>query len=395
MALAATCVPGRAWVAPATAAPHDEDAPSAESAPAPFALPLDAGMRAVADLTRARAELPAAEAAADAVRLQLTDLDDRWARLQRALAQTQEAERTAVAEVDAARARVRELAVRAYVHGSEDRLAAAVRSFDAAADFVDLGRDLRVIERVGSDRTRALALRRERHEAARQRVAELLASREDLARRRDEAAERLAGALLAVRDAATRIDDATVRIEQFHRAATSSSSPLLGPSRLSAGQLAAFVERTGHEPRATVPIHELATMFLEEGAAEGVRGDVAFAQSILETGWFTFPDGGMVRPADNNFAGIGACDTCERGYTFAGARAGVRAQIQLLRTYVDADVDAGTFAHAALLPGALRLGFRGEVRTWWELGGRWATGAGYGDRIYAIYRQMVSEAGSP
>lgn len=395
-ALVVAVGPGGAWIAPATAAAPDGDAPaSAEASPAPFALPLDAGTRAVTDLARARAELPAAEAAADAARLQLIDLDDRWARLQRALGQVQGAERTAAAEVDDGRDRVREVAVRAYVHGAEDRVVAALGSFDRADTFIDLSRDLRFIERVGSERTRDLARLRERHEAAQRRVAELLASRDDLARRRDEAGERLAGALLAVHDAATRIDDATARIEQFHRAATSSTSPLLGPSRLSAGQLAAFVVRSGHEPRATVPIHELAAMFLEEGAAEGVRGDVAFAQSILETGWFTFPDGGMVRPGDNNFAGIGACDTCERGYAFPSARAGVRAQIQLLRTYADADVDAGTFAHAALLPGALGLGFRGDVRTWWELGGRWATGPGYGDRLYAIYRQMVGEAGSP
>lgn len=395
--LAVAIAPVGSWLAPATAAPPGSDAPAAnaEAAPVPFALPLDAGTRAVADLARARAELPAAEAAADLARRQLTDLDDRWARLQYALAQAQEAERTAAAEVEDGRDRVREVAVRAYVHGSEDRVVAAFRSFDSAGNLVDLSRDLRVIERVGSERTRDLARRRERHEAARQRVAELLASRGDLAHRRDQAGERLAGAIVAVHDAAARIDDATARIEQFHRAATASSSPLLGPSRLSAGELAAFVVRSGHEPRATVPIHDLAAMFLEEGAAEGVRGDVAFAQSILETGWFTFPDGGMVRPGDNNFAGVGACDTCERGYTFPSARAGVRAQIQLLRTYADAEVDAGTFAHAALLPGALGLGFRGDVRTWWDLGGRWATGPGYGDRVYAIYRQMVGEAGSP
>ncbi len=38
---------------------------------------------------------------------------------------------------------------------------------------------------------------------------------------------------------------------------------------------------------------------------------------------------------DNNFAGIGACDSCAGGDRFANAREGVRAQIQLLRFYAD------------------------------------------------------------
>ena len=41
---------------------------------------------------------------------------------------------------------------------------------------------------------------------------------------------------------------------------------------------------------------------------------VAFAQSILETGYFSFPGGGQLVPSDNNFAGIGACDSCAAGW---------------------------------------------------------------------------------
>ena len=40
-------------------------------------------------------------------------------------------------------------------------------------------------------------------------------------------------------------------------------------------------------------------MFLEEGAAEGVRGDVAWAQSLKETGFFRY--GGIVLPEQNNY----------------------------------------------------------------------------------------------
>ena len=43
----------------------------------------------------------------------------------------------------------------------------------------------------------------------------------------------------------------------------------------------------------------------------------------------------MVRPYNNNFAGIGACDSCGNGFQFSSALNGVRAQIQLLRNYAD------------------------------------------------------------
>jgi hypothetical protein len=44
-----------------------------------------------------------------------------------------------------------------------------------------------------------------------------------------------------------------------------------------------------HTPRpsgtyaATVPLETMAQIFIEEGAAEGVTGDIAFVQSIVET----------------------------------------------------------------------------------------------------------------
>ena len=44
------------------------------------------------------------------------------------------------------------------------------------------------------------------------------------------------------------------------------------------------------------------------GEALGVRGDVAWAQSILETGFFVYPGRGKVQPLDDNWAGIGACE---------------------------------------------------------------------------------------
>ena len=67
--------------------------------------------------------------------------------------------------------------------------------------------------------------------------------------------------------------------------------PVMGTAELTAAQMAARVCAVGRcatwRPEIT-PV-QMAQLFLDEGAAAGVRGDVAFAQSILETGWFSWP----------------------------------------------------------------------------------------------------------
>jgi hypothetical protein len=160
---------------------------------------------------------------------------------------------------------------------------------------------------------------------------------------------------------------------------------------LSANQMADYVTHSGAKPRITVPLLDLAQMYLDEGAKTGVRGDVAFAQSILETGGFANPGSAAT---DNNFAGIGWCDSCKHGFNFPDAQTGVRAQLQLLRIYVDPNFPDPSYKDDILLKGTLKLGFRGKVQTWWDLWGTWATAALYGQRVYDIYERMVFFAGS-
>ena len=73
---------------------------------------------------------------------------------------------------------------------------------------------------------------------------------------------------------------------------------------------------------------DLVGMYFEEGAAEHVRPELAFAQSVIETGSFG-------HALDNNYGGIGACDSCDGEIVFPTPRDGVRGQIQLLETFAD------------------------------------------------------------
>ncbi len=160
---------------------------------------------------------------------------------------------------------------------------------------------------------------------------------------------------------------------------------LLGPSRLVASDLAAFVQH--RQTHTTVPIGELAAIYLQEGAALGVRADIAWAQSVVETAAFRFPGGGLVHPDDNNFAGIGACDSCAHGHRYATARDGVRAQMQLLRGYADPLPLAGAGLHPP-------VSLRGSAPTWWDMGsGRWATATNYAAAVTSTYNRMLVASG--
>ena len=113
---------------------------------------------------------------------------------------------------------------------------------------------------------------------------------------------------------------------------------IMGKAQVTAQQMALFCRSKNSTPQLTsCSLEQLAEMFIEEGEAEGVRGDVAFAQSLHETGYFKF--GGIVLPTQNNYAGIGALNGNATGQaaSFPDPRTGVRAQIQHLKAYASTE----------------------------------------------------------
>lgn len=167
---------------------------------------------------------------------------------------------------------------------------------------------------------------------------------------------------------------------------------ILGDPLVPAADLAEFVRRTGRA-NPNVDLDALAATYIAEGKAEGVRSDVAWVQSIIETGWFSFK-GSMVEVGDYNYAGIGACDTCSRGIIFDDMTAGVRSQIQLLRTYATKGLKTSDLANPPprLIPEKSYV--RGCCGTWMKLSGVWATGPGYGVKILTLYNQLLAFAAS-
>lgn len=189
---------------------------------------------------------------------------------------------------------------------------------------------------------------------------------------------------------------ASVTAPSLAPAPPSSVYRVLGASRVSAVSMVAWFNTRTPRPAgtyaATVPVETLAAIFLEEGAAEGVTGDIAFVQSIVETGWFRFS--GSVPATHNNFAGIGATDTNPAPAVFPDARTGVRAQIQHLRAYADplATTCAVPPLHNPCVdPRFALVSPKGRAPTWNEFGnGNWASASSYAASILTLFNELLA-----
>lgn len=165
---------------------------------------------------------------------------------------------------------------------------------------------------------------------------------------------------------------------------------ILGPSVLDLVDLVTWYRTYYPADPPVAPIADIIDAYLRVGAEEGVTGDIAFAQAILETGGFR-----SGHAQGYNFAGIGAYDRCAPacGFRFARLDDGVRAHIQLLRAYADPDL---TSEELAAPPNRLvapeGVGVRGCCQRWAALTGVWASDTQYDRKVLGIYRLMVETA---
>ena len=168
--------------------------------------------------------------------------------------------------------------------------------------------------------------------------------------------------------------------------------PVMGQSDLSAEQMAAYF--WAHEPLGspclTVSVEDLTADFEWHGNVENVRGDIAFAQSIVETGWFRY--GGSVQCDQNNYGGF-------VGKSFLDAETGVRAQIQHLRAYADPSATSCSQPPLATPCADTTFDFvspKGKAPNWNDMGnGNWAAASDYAGKVLTVYNEMRASAGLP
>lgn len=163
---------------------------------------------------------------------------------------------------------------------------------------------------------------------------------------------------------------ATENLSQIHMRIT-------GKARCTAEQMRKFLKR--HHPKVNNEYLLLPEIYISEGAKEGIRGDVAFAQALHETNFFKF--GGDVLPQQNNFAGLGATGGEVKGHSFATPQLGVRAQIQHLKAYAS----TAPLNNPCVDPRFRYVKNRGCAPYIEDLGGRWAF-PGYDRKKYNSLR---------
>ncbi len=163
---------------------------------------------------------------------------------------------------------------------------------------------------------------------------------------------------------------------------------IMGKSQVSANQLVSYVihnispKSYYNDLKLNCTLYELAELFLSEGNIEGVRGDIAFCQSIHETGWFRYT--GDVKWTQNNYGGIGAIGGGAGGATFATAQQGVRAKIQHLKAYASKLAIVNP-----IIDPRFQYVTRGIAPKWIDLNGKWAVpGDGYGEAILLKYTNL-------
>lgn len=169
---------------------------------------------------------------------------------------------------------------------------------------------------------------------------------------------------------------------------------IMGQPKATVEQLRTYIKKVN--PKVTDSVTKLAAIYIAEGEAEGVRGDIAFAQSCLETGNFTFT-GSAVSFDQNNFCGLGVTKNGMKGNSFDTPVKGIRAQIQHLKAYA---------SNERLLQNCVDPRFTCVNRNCAEyvewLGIRenpnhqgWAAGKGYGEQIIRILNTILSGSEEP
>jgi hypothetical protein len=135
-------------------------------------------------------------------------------------------------------------------------------------------------------------------------------------------------------------------------------------------------------------IETFCQMYYDEACAEGVRPEVAFAQTMKETGFLQY--GGDASIEQFNFAGLGTTGGGVPGNSYPDVRTGIRAQIQHLKGYATTDAlsqecvdDRYEYVKKGSAPYVEWLGQQENPE-----GVGWATGDNYGYDIVSMIREM-------
>ena len=167
---------------------------------------------------------------------------------------------------------------------------------------------------------------------------------------------------------------------------------IMGQATATVAQMQAYIKKVN--PEVSNSVIKMISVYITEGELEGVRGDIAFAQSCLETSNFTFA-GSAVTLDQNNFCGLGVTSTGMKGNSFKTPTEGIRVQIQHLQAYASTErlqnrcVDPRyTYVTRGCAPYVEQLGIQENPK-----GQGWAAGKDYGKQIIEILNNIINTEG--
>lgn len=175
------------------------------------------------------------------------------------------------------------------------------------------------------------------------------------------------------------------------KATGSAYTAICGKAQASAEQMESYIRKVN--PSVPTSVLSMIPIYISEGEAEGIRGDVAFAQSCLETGNFAFkPSDTAVKLSQNNFCGMGVTSYGVKGNSFSTPQMGIRAQVQHLKAYACKEA----LTNPCIDP-RFSLVSRGcaQYVEWLGMkenpsGKGWAAGADYGAKILRILSGILA-----
>ena len=170
---------------------------------------------------------------------------------------------------------------------------------------------------------------------------------------------------------------------------SASDSSIIGTPIASQKQCVKYLLQNNPNPNIAVSAEEIVAYYYEEGAREGIRPDVAFAQALKETGFFRY--GGTVTPDQNNFCGLGTTSATIKGFYFPNPQIGVRAHIQHLLAYSSTRKPTLPLVDPRYFIVRNAYGNK-TLGNWQDLNGRWAVpGNYYGQEILSMFKAMLNQ----
>src|SRR5262245_54313230 len=170
----------------------------------------------------------------------------------------------------------------------------------------------------------------------------------------------------------------------------------MAPECVTPGRLMAYLKTRNAQldPR----YDAIATEYMRQGEMLGLRWDFAFYQMIVESGALSYWRGhraGDVKPAQNNFAGLGATGKGERGESFPDVTTGVRAHLEHLLLYAGRPVDNPVAQRTRNVRdwGVLTSWHQTFTRpiTYADMSTRWAQSKTYGTMLKVVADRFQAE----